>query len=165
MKEQQKNRIDHSPSIEYRFQRLPKELYLGLRASVGWKHLSDRQVDAALSGCKAMVTAWDRETGEVVGMGRLVGDELVIMNIQDLIVRPDYHGHGIGSMLIKHLREKAAEALEPGEELMFTLMCAKGRERFYEKNGFIARPTPDLGPGMIMYLHEEDGGEHSGKLG
>ena len=105
-----------------------------------------------------MVTAWDTETGEVVGMGRLVGDELVIMNIQDLIVRPDYHGRGIGSQLIRHLRETAAEVLEPGEELMFTLMCAKGRERFYEKNGFIARPTPDLGPGMIMYLHEEDGG-------
>ena len=142
--------------IEYKFMRLPRELYLGLRASVGWKSLSERQVQAALQGCKAMITAWDTESGEVVGMGRLVGDELVIMNIQDLIVRPDYHGRGIGSELIRCLREKAAEALKPGEELMFTLMCAKGRERFYEKNGFIARPTPELGPGMIMYLHEED---------
>ncbi len=143
--------------IEYKYIRLPKELYLGLRASVGWKSLSDRQVNAALQGCKAMITAWDTETGDVVGMGRLVGDGLVIMNIQDLIVRPDYHGRGIGSQLIRLLKEKAAEVLEPGEELMFTLMCAKGRERFYEKNGFISRPTPDLGPGMIMYLHEEDG--------
>ncbi len=142
--------------IEYKYTRLPKDLYLGLRASVGWKHLSDRQVDAAINGCKAMVTAWDTETGEPVGMGRLVGDELVIMNIQDLIVRPSYHGRGIGSQLIRLLKEKAAEALEPGEELMFTLMCAKGRERFYEKNGFIARPTPELGPGMITYLHSED---------
>jgi len=144
--------------IEYTFRKLTTEEYLGLRASVGWKSLSDRQVRASLGGCRAMVCATDTETGEVVGMGRLVGDELVIMNIQDLIVRPDYHGRGIGSELIRHLREKAAEALEPGEELMFTLMCAKGRERFYEKNGFIARPTPDLGPGMIMYLHEEDAG-------
>ena len=144
--------------IEFTFRKLTTEEYLGLRASVGWKSLSDRQVQASLNGCKAMVCATDTETGEVVGMGRLVGDELVIMNIQDLIVRPDYHGRGIGSELIRHLREKAAEALEPGEELMFTLMCAKGRERFYEKNGFIARPTPDLGPGMITYLHEEDAG-------
>ncbi len=145
--------------IEYTFRRLSVEEYLGLRASVGWKSLSPRQVDAAINGCKAMVCATDTETGEVVGMGRLVGDLLVIMNIQDLIVRPDYHGRGIGSELIRHLREEAARILEPGEELMFTLMCAKGREKFYEKNGFIARPTPNLGPGMIMYLHEEDGGE------
>ena len=146
--------------IEYTFRKLTPEEYLGLRASVGWKSLSERQVTASLTGCKAMVCATDTETGEVVGMGRLVGDELVIMNIQDLIVRPDYHGRGIGSELIRHLREKAAEALEPGEELMFTLMCAKGRERFYEKNGFISRPTKTLGPGMIMYLHEEDGPIH-----
>jgi len=31
-------------------------------------------------------------------------------------------------------------------------MCAKGREKFYQKHGFIARPTDELGPGMIQYL-------------
>jgi hypothetical protein len=31
-------------------------------------------------------------------------------------------------------------------------MCAKGRETFYEKHGFVARPTDALGPGMIQYL-------------
>ena len=36
--------------------------------------------------------------------------------------------------------------------LLLDLMCAKGREPFYEKHGFIARPTKDLGPGMIQYL-------------
>jgi hypothetical protein len=36
--------------------------------------------------------------------------------------------------------------------MMLDLMCAKGREPFYEKHGFIARPTKDLGPGMIQYL-------------
>lgn len=97
-----------------------------------------------------MVTAWDTNNDRVIGMGRLVGDGLVIMNIQDLIVRPEYHGKGVGSELINRLREKAIELLLPGEELMLTLMCAKGRERFYEKNGFIARPTKSLGPGMIM---------------
>jgi hypothetical protein len=37
--------------------------------------------------------------------------------------------------------------------MMFGLMCAKGREQFYEKHGFIARPTSALGPGMIQYLN------------
>ena len=36
--------------------------------------------------------------------------------------------------------------------MMLDLMCAKGREKFYQKHGFIARPTDDLGPGMIQYL-------------
>ena len=31
------------------------------------------------------------------------------------------------------------------------LGAAKGREGFYEKFGFISRPTEDLGAGMILY--------------
>lgn len=45
------------------------------------------------------------------------------------------------------------ETLCIGEsQMMLCLMCAKGREKFYEKHGFIARPTDNLGPGMIQYL-------------
>ena len=39
-----------------------------------------------------------------------------------------------------------------GTTMMFDLMCAKGREEFYKKHGFIARPTKDLGPGMIQFI-------------
>ena len=31
---------------------------------------------------------------------------------------------------------------------------AKGREKFYKKHGFIARPTESLGPGMIQYIEK-----------
>ena len=41
---------------------------------------------------------------------------------------------------------------EEETEMMLCLMCAKGREKFYEKLGFIARPTDMLGPGMIQYI-------------
>lgn len=37
--------------------------------------------------------------------------------------------------------------------MMLCLMCAKGREQFYEKHNFIARPTDALGPGMIQYIY------------
>jgi len=37
---------------------------------------------------------------------------------------------------------------------MVCLMCAKGREDCYEEHRFIARPTDELGPGMIQYLDD-----------
>ena len=40
--------------------------------------------------------------------------------------------------------------------MMLCLMCAKGREVFYEKHGFTARPTRQLGPGMIQYIRVEE---------
>ena len=47
------------------------------------------------------------------------------------------------------------ELTAEGTEMMLDLMCAKGREHFYESHGFLARPTDSLGPGMIMYIQGE----------
>jgi hypothetical protein len=44
---------------------------------------------------------------------------------------------------------------EEESTMMLCLMCAKGREPFYEKHGFMQRPTDALGPGMIQYLTEK----------
>ena len=55
-------------------------------------------------------------------------------------------------MLMKQLKKYVKGLIGDGEEIMFDLMCAKGREKFYEKHGFIARPTENLGPGMIQYI-------------
>ena len=41
-----------------------------------------------------------------------------------------------------------------GTRMMLCRMCAKGREKFYKKHGFIARPTESLGPGMIQYIEK-----------
>ena len=92
---------------------------------------------------------------KIVGMGRMVGDGAVICYIQDLVVHPSYQKLGVGEALMKRLLEYANELKMEGTELMLCLMCAKGREGFYEKYGFIGRPTDSLGPGMIMYLKED----------
>ena len=97
---------------------------------------------------------YEDENGKrrLIGMGRIVGDGAVICYIQDLIVLPEFHGRGVGSALIRHLCDYVKSLSADGEEMMLALMCAKGREPFYEKHGFVARPTETLGPGMIIYL-------------
>ena len=110
-------------------------IYLSLRKQVGWIKLDENQAQRALDNSVKVFTVYD--DGKPIGMGRVVGDMSVISYIQDLIIIPEYQSKHIGSMLIEH---------------MLCLMCAKGREIFYEKHGFIARPTPELGPGMIQYI-------------
>ena len=90
-----------------------------------------------------------------IGMGRVVGDEAVISYIQDLIVIPEYQSRHIGSLLIEHIIEYVKSLTMDGSRMMLCLMCAKGREQFYEKHNFIARPTDALGPGMIQYVYDE----------
>ena len=126
------------------------ETYMELRDSVGWKRLSDRQARMAIDN--ALLISVLYEDGRPCAMGRVVGDGAVICYVQDLVVRPDCQGKGYGSAILESLKEYVDSIREPDTTMMFALMCAKGRENFYEKHGFIARPTDSLGPGMIQYL-------------
>lgn len=138
--------------IEIRENSLDTETYLKLREQVGWVKLSDRQASMAVNNCLYNVCAY--VDGIPVGMGRVVGDGAVISYIQDLVVIPGVQGSGIGSMILDALKNYVSDITEPGTRMMLCLMCAKGREDFYLKHGFTARPTDKLGPGMIIYINK-----------
>ncbi len=127
--------------------------FINLRALVGWKVLSEEQAKKALTNSLITISAYVDD--KIVGMGRLVGDGAVICYIQDLVVHPDYRKIGVGDTIMKRLLAYVQEIRIDDTEMMLCLMCAKGREKFYEKYGFIARPTQNLGPGMIQYLNKQ----------
>ena len=126
------------------------DTYLKLREKVNWKKLTKTQAEAAITGSLYTVVAY--EDNEPVGMGRIVGDGAVICYIQDLIVVPEYQKKGMGHAIITKLIDYVKEIKLSDTEIMLDLMCARGRENFYKKEGFISRPNDKLGPGMIMYI-------------
>lgn len=128
------------------------EQYLDIRSSVHWRELTGKQAEQALEHSWIVVGAYEED--HLVGMGRIVGDGAVICYVQDLIVRPEYQRRNVGSKVLRTLITYVESLREEGSQMMLCLMCAKGREPFYEKHGFIARPTTDLGPGMIQYLRD-----------
>ena len=128
------------------------DTYLSLRDQVGWIKLDRNQAQKALDNSLAVITVFDGD--KAVGMGRIVGDQSVISYIQDLIIIPEYQGKSIGSQLLNRLIAIVDDMTVPGTRMMLCLMCAKGREKFYKKHGFIARPTESLGPGMIQYIEK-----------
>ena len=128
------------------------EQYLDIRSAVNWRQLTRKQAESALGHSLIVVGAY--EDGYLVGMGRIVGDGAVICYVQDLIVRPEYQRKKVGSKVLSTLITYVESLREEGSQMMLCLMCAKGREPFYEKHGFIARPTKELGPGMIQYLRD-----------
>lgn len=138
--------------IILKYNELDVETYLALRSCVQWKPLAKTQAETALNNSLFIITAY--MDNACVGMGRLVGDGAVICYVQDLIVLPQAQGRGIGSKVLEALVEKVEELRMEHTELMLCLMCAKGRELFYEAHGFQARPTDKLGPGMIQYLSD-----------
>lgn len=158
------NEIIDSPGIKLIENEITIEEYLSIRKAVNWKQLSDEQASLALNNSLYTVGAYDTCNSKddclndlsvkrkLIGMGRIVGDGAVICYVQDLIVLPEYQKRGVGSRILRSLTSFVNSIKQPDTEMMFCLMCAKGRERFYKKHGFIERPTDNLGPGMIQYL-------------
>ena len=126
------------------------DTYMELREAVHFRKLSRDQARRGLDNSLYTLVAF--KDGKAVGMGRIVGDGAIICYVQDLIIRPEVQGEGIGGLILESLRSFVVNIGFPGTTMMFDLMCAKGREPFYKKHGFIARPTENLGPGMIQYL-------------
>lgn len=82
-----------------------------------------------------------------MGIGRLSIVELFY--IQDVIVVPVWQRRGIGTLLMDRVMEYIKR--NAFEQSYVGLMSAKGKEPFYEKYGFTARPTEILGAGMTMF--------------
>ena len=121
-----------------------------LRVSAGWGKLSEKQGEEALKNSLLTIAVMDE--GQVIGMGRLVGDGVCICYVQDLVILPSYQGKGIGKAIMERLIAYAKEHGIPETHLTLGLFAAKGKEAFYQKLGFSTRPNENRGPGMELSL-------------
>jgi GNAT superfamily N-acetyltransferase len=115
--------------------------YRRLVGAVGWRArvLDDDVVQAALDRTWNVVA---REDGEVVGIGRLLGDGAFYATIWDVIVDPPAQRRGIGTAILERL---LAEASSRG---IVTLVASPAGKPLYERYGF----TSDDGRGVAMLM-------------
>lgn len=115
---------------------------------VGWGAYDDNITQKALDNTFYSVSAYD--DNKIVGYGRIIGDTICFLYIQDIMVKPEYQGNKIGTMIMNKLLEKINEIKQKNPDLRVYLGASKNREEFYEKFGFIKRIDADLGYGMIL---------------
>lgn len=94
-----------------------------------------------------------RDNDKAVGMSRVLFDFGYTAYITDVIVHPDYQGQGIGTKLVKMILNFLKENSNEDEFMSYVLIANKGKEKFYEKFGFVARPTDTLGAGMTLRIN------------
>lgn len=127
--------------------------YNELRECAGFAPLTARQAEQGLRNTTFLSAA--RHGGRIVGMGRVLFDFGYTAYVGDVIVRPEYQRQGIGSEIMRSLMQRTLDAVPPGEKIMFVLAAAKGREPFYEKLGFVRRPSGSLGHGMSVCVEKQ----------
>lgn len=136
--------------LQFKENGLTPSLYNELRTIAGWGAYPENQVQIALKNSLCTLTAFHNE--KAVGIGRIVGDGAINFYIQDIIVRPEYQGQGVGKAIVEKLMTYAQANGIPGTSLALGLFAAKDKEEFYTKLGFSLRPNENRGAGMDISL-------------
>ena len=118
---------------------LSAEDFIRLKVATGFIDRPLQQVEKALKNGLFNVSAVC--DGNVIGMGRLVGDGAMYWYLQEIIVLPEYQGKGIGKSIVNRLIEHIKSEAVPGTKIEIGLTAVKGKEPFYEKFGFSVCPT------------------------
>jgi GNAT superfamily N-acetyltransferase len=128
-----------SPSVED---------FLTLRTKVGWGDLDVNIAEKSLNNSLFHVII--RNDGQLVGMGRVVGDGAMYFYIQDVVVDPSYQKQGIGAALMAKIEDYLSNATNQGATI--GLLAAQGKEAFYSRYGYTQRPNSSLGHGMCKFI-------------
>lgn len=116
--------------------------------AVGWGSYDKSISKIALENTFYSVSIYDDT--KIIGYGRIIGDNICFLYIQDIMVLPEYQGKKIGTMIMNKLLEKIDEVRNINADLRVYLGSSKNREKFYEKFGFVKRIDANLGYGMIL---------------
>ena len=105
--------------------------------SVGWGAYDKTISKRALDNTFYSVSVYDDDN--IVGYGRLIGDTICFMYIQDIMVKPEFQNKKIGTLIMNKLLEKINELKKENPNIRVYLGASKNKEEFYERFGFVKR--------------------------
>jgi len=112
------------------------EVFCSLKKSVSWP--TPEIADASDAMCGTLFGAVAQVDGEIVAMGRVVGDGALCFLIQDLIVHPDYQRQGIGRRLMDELMQFINTSAR--SKAYIALFSAPNLQGFYSQYGLSSVP-------------------------
>ena len=116
--------------------------------AVGWGCYDKKISEKAMANTMYSVSVY--EDNRIIGYGRIIGDGICFLYIHDVMVVPKYQNKKIGSQIMNKLIEKVNQVKLDNPYVRVYLGASKGKEKFYEKFGFITREDANLGSGMIL---------------
>ena len=135
-------------NIIYTYEIPPYKTWCELRKIAGWPTYTQQSYNKVITNSLCFVIA--KINKEIVGMGRLVGDNITSFYIQGVVVREQYQHQGIGTGIVNKLLSYAEN--ETLEFATVHLFAHKGTEPFYQRCGFILHPNERKGAGMSLII-------------
>jgi GNAT superfamily N-acetyltransferase len=129
----------------------PVKDYLRLRREAGLTPRNLEQAEAALPGGWAAAHVVHDPSGEIVAMGRLIGDGGWYFHVIDMAVLPPHQRRGLGSAVLDALLTEVRTRAPAGAYV--NLLADGPGVRLYERHGF--RATGPVSVGMALWMAAE----------
>lgn len=108
---------------------LPQEQLIELYKANEWSSADKpEQLIKGLQNSHTLVTAWNGD--KLVGLGNALSDGYLVVYYPHLIVHPNYHGQGIGRLIVERLTRKYKDFHQQ------MLTADQESIEFYKKCGF-----------------------------
>ncbi|HEU0131781.1 MAG TPA: GNAT family N-acetyltransferase [Mycobacteriales bacterium] len=122
--------------------------YLRLRREAGLSPRTEEQARAALPGSWYACHVVHEDTGEVAGMGRLLGDGGWYFHVVDMAVLPAHQRRGLGDAVLTALLDRIRETAPPGAYV--NLLADPPGRRLYERHGFSETAPGSVGMALRL---------------
>lgn len=130
----------------------PAAAYVRLRSESGLSPKTLEQAVPALAGTWWGCHVVHDASGEVVAMGRVIGDGGWYFHIADMATLPDHQRRGLGDLVITALLARIRAAAPPVAYV--TLMADPPGRKLYARHGFTE--DRDRSIGMARWLDDPD---------
>ena len=121
--------------------------YLRLRSESGLSPKTEAQAAAAIPGSWAACHVLS-DDGEIVAMGRLLGDGGWYFHVVDMAVLPAHQRRGLGDAILAALLDRVREQVPPGAYV--TLLADPPGRRLYERHGFAETAPGSVGMALRL---------------
>lgn len=118
--------------------------FVALRVAGG---LSPYEIESAKIGLEGtFFSVVVEHEGEIIGMGRIIGDGGCTFQITDIVVHPDHQGKGLGHKIMSALSDHITDKIAAGAYI--SLIADIPADSLYAQYGFA--PTAPVSIGMAM---------------
>lgn len=125
--------------------------YNELLKKMGLAEKNELLIKQALDRTLYSISAYD--FGEIVGYGRIIGDETLYLYIEDIMVAPDYQNQKIGTNIMYNLLDKIEEYKNMSPNLK---VFVKGDSKFLRRFGFKTNKEMNIEEEMILSNRVKD---------
>lgn len=124
--------------------------FINIRNNLEWKSLPYDLINRAINGSMINISVYDND--KCVGVGRIVGDNVLKGMLTDIMVLKEYQNKGIGKLIVTSLINELSSQIKDGECFQLEASPTANNREFYIKCGL--KYKPENQDGVYLWIRK-----------